>query len=199
MRFPQPLLAATLLLLTSTNAVADFYRYQDENGQLVVAYRLTPEAIQQGYEVINSQGVVVAVVEPAKTKRDKDAENSAAEQRESAAEQREYDLRLLMTYGDADELKDAIERRESVLMDEIELIRSKLQDTRVNLRETEDRAGLEERQDGAVSEATDSALEQFRTQIASLSDEIVALEEAYATSQRENEVELARLKELLGE
>jgi hypothetical protein len=192
MRFPQPLLAATLLLLTSTNAIADFYRYQDENGQLVVAYRLTPEAIQQGYEVINSQGVVVAVVEPAKTKRDKDAENSAAEQRE-------YDLRLLMTYGDADELKDAIARRESVLMDEIELARSKLQDTRVNLRETEDRAGLEERQDGAVSEATDSALEQFRTQIASLSDEIVALEEAYATSQRENEVELARLKELLGE
>ena len=199
MRFPQPLLAATLLLLSSANAVADFYRYQDENGQVVVAYRLTPEAIQQGYEVINSQGVVVAVVEPAKTKRDKDAENSAAEQRESAAEQREYDLRLLMTYGDADELKDAIERRESVLMDEIELTRSKLQDTRVNLRETEDRAGLEERQDGAVSEATDSALEQFRTQIASLSDEIVALEEAYATSQRENELELARLKELLGE
>lgn len=199
MRFPQPLLAATLLLLSSANAVADFYRYQDENGQVVVAYRLTPEAIQQGYEVINSQGVVVAVVEPAKTKRDKDAENSAAEQRESAAEQREYDLRLLMTYGDADELKDAIERRESVLMDEIELTRSKLQDTRVNLRETEDRAGLEERQDGAVSEATDSDLEQFRTQIASLSDEIVALEEAYATSQRENELELARLKELLGE
>ncbi len=192
MRFQQPLLAATLLLLTSTNAVADFYRYQDENGQLVVAYRLTPEAIQQGYEVINSQGVVVAVVEPAKTRRDKDAESSAAEQRE-------YDLRLLMTYGDANELKDAIERRESVLMDEIELTRSTLQDTRVNLRETEDRAGLEERQDGAVSEATDSDLEQFRTQIASLSDEIVALEEAYATSQRENEVELARLKELLGE
>ena len=192
MRFPQPLLAATLLLLTSTSAIADFYRYQDENGKLVVAYRLTPEAIQQGYEVINSQGIVVAVIEPAKTESDLEAEKSAAEQRE-------YDLRLLMTYGNSDELQDAIDRRESVLMDEINLMQSKLEDTRVSLRATEDRAGLEERQDGAVSEATDGALEQFRAQIVSLNDEIVALEAAYAVSQRENEVELARLKELLGE
>ncbi|RMA82076.1 hypothetical protein [Umboniibacter marinipuniceus] len=192
MRFPQPLLAALILFFSSTSAIADFYRYHDEHGKLVVAYRLTPEAIQQGYEVINSQGVVVAVIEPAKTESDLEAERSAAEQRE-------YDLRLLMTYGNSDELKDAIERRESALADEISLMKTKLEDTRVSLRATEDRAGLEERQDGVVSEATAGALEQFRAQIVSLSSEIVTLEGAYQENQKENEVELARLRELLGE
>ena len=192
MRFPQPLLAALILFFSSASAIADFYRYHDEHGKLVVAYRLTPEAIQQGYEVINSQGIVVAVIEPAKTESDLEAERSAAEQRE-------YDLRLLMTYGNSDELLDAIERRESALADEISLMTAKLEDTRVSLRATEDRAGLEERQDGAVSEATAGALEQFRVQIVSLSNEIVTLEGAYQESQKENEVELARLRELLGE
>ncbi|WP_298633445.1 hypothetical protein [uncultured Umboniibacter sp.] len=192
MRIPQLLLAATIISFASAGAVADFYRYQDEKGKLVVAYRLTPEAIQQGYEVINPQGIVVAVIEPAKTESDIEAERSAAEQRE-------YDLKLLMTYGNSDELKDAISRRESALMTEISLANSKLEEARVSLRAIENSAGLEERQDGAVSEATAAALEQFRDEIASISDEIIALEADYVTSQTENEIELTRLKELLGE
>ena len=192
MRFSKQLIAVLLLSIPSLNAFADFYRYEDENGKLVVAYRLTPEAITQGYEVINSQGIVVATIEPAKTKSDREAERSAAEQRD-------YDLHLLMKYGDINELNQAIARREADLADEISLKSSKLEDSRASLRATEDRAGLEERQDGVVSEATNGALEQFRAQIASINNEIEALEAEQISSRRESAAELARLKELLGE
>ena len=192
MRFSKQLIAALLLSISSLNAFADFYRYEDENGKLVVAYRLTPEAIKQGYEVINSQGSVVATIEPAKTESDREAERSAAEQRD-------YDLHLLMNYGDINELNQAIERRETDLADEISLKSSKLEDSRASLRATEDRAGLEERQDGVVSEATNGALEQFRAQIASINNEIEALEAEQISMRRESAAELARLKELLGE
>ena len=192
MRFSKQLIAVLLLSIPSLNAFADFYRYEDENGKLVVAYRLTPEAITQGYEVINSQGIVVATIEPAKTKSDREAERSAAEQRD-------YDLHLLMKYGDINELNQAIARREADLADEISLKSSKLEDIRASLRATEDRAGLEERQDGVVSEATNGALEQFRAQIALINNEIEALEAEQISSRRESAAELARLKELLGE
>lgn len=192
MRFSKQLIAVLLLSIPSLNAFADFYRYEDENGKLVVAYRLTPEAITQGYEVINSQGIVVATIEPAKTESDREAERSAAEQRD-------YDLHLLMKYGDINELNQAIARREADLADEISLKSSKLEDIRASLRATEDRAGLEERQDGVVSEATNGALEQFRAQIALINNEIEALEAEQISSRRESAAELARLKELLGE
>ena len=191
MRIHQVLLTLSLLLISS-HSLADFYRYQDSSGNLVVAYKLTSEAIQQGYEVINSQGLVVATVAPAKT------EDDLAKER-SEAEQREYDLRLLMTYGDLQELIDAVARRESALLGDIALLQSKLEDSRQSLRATENRAGLEERQDGEVSEATQAALEQFRHQIETQRIEIATLELSREESIKENQLEIARLRELLGE
>ncbi|NVK11347.1 MAG: DUF4124 domain-containing protein, partial [Gammaproteobacteria bacterium] len=72
--------------LICANAVADYYRYRDENGQMHVTFELTQAAIERGYDIINNQGIVVETVPPAAHEEDKP---------QNSSEQHAYDLRLL--------------------------------------------------------------------------------------------------------
>jgi chromosome segregation ATPase len=179
-----------LLILISMSVSADYYRYRDENGQMHITFALTAEAIQRGYDIINNQGLVIETVAPVVENKDGAMDS---------AEQRAADLRLLSTYGDSSELVLANERRLESSQLELDQLSGRLKDTRDALRSTEDRAGLEERQTGSVSESTLGALEQYRQLIDDLEATIVEHEAVMASEQREFEKDLERLQQLLGE
>jgi hypothetical protein len=176
--------------LICANAIADYYRYRDENGQMHVTFELTQAAIERGYDIINNQGIVVETVPPAAHEEDKP---------QNSSEQHAYDLRLLTTYGSSEELTDANERR--VLEDQQTLayLQSQLTDAVASLRATEDRAGLEERQSGEASESTLAALNQYRRLIDLTQEEIANHESAMTERDAQFEADKARLQELLGE
>jgi hypothetical protein len=176
--------------LICANAIADYYRYRDENGQMHVTFELTQAAIERGYDIINNQGIVVETVPPAAHEEDKP---------QNSSEQHAYDLRLLTTYGSSEELTDANERR--VLEDQQTLayLQSQLTDAVASLRATEDRAGLEERQSGEASESTLAALNQYRRLIDLTQEEIANHESTMTERDAQFEADKARLQELLGE
>jgi len=180
---------AALAVMMSAVVAADYYRYRDENGQMHVTFALTQAAIKNGYDVINDQGVVVEHV-PAATATASD---------ESSAEQRAHDLRLLSTYGSTTELEAANERRISVDEQTLESLKSRLKDVRASLRATEDRAGLEERQSGEVSESTLDALSQYQSMIQSSTEEIAVQERLMRERHAQFEADRQRLQQLLGE
>ena len=190
MSFKTRISLALLSSLICANAIADYYRYRDENGQMHVTFELTQAAIERGYDIINNQGIVVGTVPPAVQDEEKP---------QNSAEQHAYDLRLLTTYGSSQELTDANERRVEEDQQTLAYLQSQLKDAVASLRATEDRAGLEERQSGEVSESTLAALNQYRRLIDLTQEEIANHETAMSDRDAQYEADKARLQELLGE
>lgn len=181
--------AALILTLASSTAFADYYRYRNTDGQLIVTFSLTQEAIKQGYEVINNQGMVIDSVPPAATE--------SALSPQELDKQRAHDIRLLSTYGSVEEYDQAMARREAGFEAELDVIERRIRDVSLSLRSMEDRAGLEERQKGEPSEATLQAIERFEriaTEYRSaLEDKRVEIEEERQIANADR----ARLVELL--
>nr|WP_245399640.1 DUF4124 domain-containing protein [Atopomonas sediminilitoris] len=94
-----------LLLCASGQAYADLYRYVDDKGVTVLDSNGVPAAyIGKGYEVLNSQGMVVKVVPPALT-----AEELA--QKQAQASLAESDAKLLRLYTGVDDVDRARDRK----------------------------------------------------------------------------------------
>lgn len=60
-------ICAVLLLSSVTQAEAYLYRYVNDKGVKEIGHAIPPEYAQNGYEVLNTLGQVVKVVEPAPT------------------------------------------------------------------------------------------------------------------------------------
>ena len=52
------------LLLTSVNSHARFFRYEDENGILVISHAIPNDRVKYGYEIVDRHGRVMETVEP---------------------------------------------------------------------------------------------------------------------------------------
>lgn len=52
------------LLLTSINSHARFFRYEDENGVLVMSHAIPNDRVKYGYEIVDQHGRVMETVEP---------------------------------------------------------------------------------------------------------------------------------------
>lgn len=90
------------------------YRYTNDRGNVVIDYRVPNKYAGAGYEVLNEQGVVVAVVPREPTAEEK--ANKSVQQkleREAKAEQerlREWDESLLLRYSTIADIEAARER-----------------------------------------------------------------------------------------
>src|SRR5690606_35693993 len=102
---PLILLSALLLACGSANA-ADHnrYKWRDAEGNLHYSDSLPAEAARLGYEIVNSQGIVVKRVQRAKTKDELAAAKVLAErekaEREAAEVRARTDAQLLSGYPD---------------------------------------------------------------------------------------------------
>lgn len=100
---------AVLCSLSSSVQAGQLYRYTSENGTQMLSDHLPSEAVQGGYEVINSQTmVVVKRVLPAKTQKQLVEEarlaQIEAEKLRRLEEQANYDRTLLATFGSETDL-----------------------------------------------------------------------------------------------
>ncbi len=115
--------AATLMSLLSSVAVAGatFYRYTDENGTVVMDSSIPPEYVRGGYTVLDENGVVIRVVEPALS----DEEQALKKASERAAElQAARDKELLRLYRNGKDVDRAMNTWMERLDVEISLIRN---------------------------------------------------------------------------
>lgn len=53
-----------LAVLPVTVNAQQFFRYEDENGQIVINSSIPPEFVKNGYEILNNKGVVLREVAP---------------------------------------------------------------------------------------------------------------------------------------
>lgn len=117
-------IATALMTVMACSAVAGqtFYRYKDETGTVVMDSSIPPQYVRGGYTVLDENGVVIKVVEPALSEEEQ-ARKKATER--AAALQLARDKELLRLYRNGKDVDRAMQTWMNRLDVEISLINNK--------------------------------------------------------------------------
>lgn len=165
---------AALLALASATVDARMYRYQDDNGQMVISNTVPQEATVRGYEILNSRGRVIERVAPAPTTEELAAREAEEQRREAEAKQREADRALLRRYSHPDEAVRSMHRKIRELESLNQLKRGNISVIVSQLDSEQSRAADLERAGRPVPEATLQRIDRLQSQIQDIEREITA-------------------------
>lgn len=92
----------------------ELYRYVNDQGHTVIDYQIPPEYVKNGYEILNSKGVVLRTV-PRQLSEAEQKEVDARKAKEEAAQaeekrMQEWDESLLLRYSTVEDIEAARER-----------------------------------------------------------------------------------------
>jgi hypothetical protein len=182
-------------------AAKQLYRYTDASGIPVVNDRLPPEAIKNGYEVLNGQGVVVSEV-PAQMTPEQvvESDEQAAKERaarEAKALQAQKDQLLLMRYSSISDIEAARERALQSIRIRVSILRSNIRSMVQQVENYQAEAANIERAGGTVDGERIDAINSLRKRLAStqrqLSDRELEMQQVRADYQ----VDIDRFQHLL--
>ena len=178
----------------------NFYRYTNEQGSVVVDFRIPPKYVPYGYEILNNDGMVIEVVpaQPDVEQRDtiaaqREREASARVERERL---REWDESLLRRYSTVSDIESARDRalrdlkiRVSILKSNRRSLRQKIENAQARVAEAE-RVGREPLlQDLDIIDATKADIDATERSIAEREQQI---ENVYA----DYDADIERFKQL---
>jgi len=182
-------------------AAKQLYRYTDASGIPVINDRLPPEAIKNGYEVLNGQGVVVSEV-PAQMTPEQvvESDEQAAKERaarEAKALQAQKDQLLLMRYSSISDIEAARERALQSIRIRVSILRSNIRSMVQQVENYQAEAANIERAGGTVDGERIDAINSLRKRLAStqrqLSDRELEMQQVRADYQ----VDIDRFQHLL--
>lgn len=178
----RPFVWAVLICLAPMVEAKPLYRYRNADGVVVVGYQVPVEAIAGGYEVLNTEGMVIKVVPRELTleeRKVKDAEEKR--QKEARAEQerlRQWDESLLLRYSTVADIEDARHRALGELQIRMSILRGNRRALKQKVETYQAQAADLERAGRSVD------VERLRA-IETLQKEIEATERDIAERQRE--------------
>ena len=186
----------TLAMLGPVPALAELYRYVDDNGVTVLDSRVPPQFISRGYEVLDSHGRVKLVVPAAPTAAERDARRAALEEQ---AQRQAADSTLLRLYSSLADLDRARQRQLQQIDNQITVAKTNIQELRAEREALQSQAASQERAGRAVEQgildqlaAVDAETQRLQRMVQRQQQETVKVTEDFAR-QRE------RLAFLLGE
>jgi hypothetical protein len=200
-----PLIAACLLIVFATSALAaqkkaNHYRWKDAQGVTHFDDVLSDAAIQAGYDIIGSSGMVSRHVPPPRTaeqlKADKlAAEKKAAEDR-AAAKQAQEDQQMLNAYPNEAELVSAHQAQLNMIDQYIQSTQISLQSQEQSLSEMLAHAADLDRSGKPVPATLRSQIESLRANVEQQKAYISAKRQEKIDSAKNFESELAHYREI---
>lgn len=194
--------ALVLLLAQGPAGAAELFRYENEEGVVVLSSTLPPEVAARGYEVIDERGRVVRQVQRQLTPeeiRRREAEAAAAEAERLAAERRrEKDRELLRLYGTPEDVTRALERRIASIEGAIRTVEGNIQRLRNQKRNLERRAADYERTGREIPEGLIDNIRVIDGQIDERQQEIEQRRAEIETTREEFARDRDRVRYLLG-
>ena len=177
-------LVAVAFLLPSIAMAANFYRYTNDQGVIVVDDHVPPEHVKKGYEVVNEKGVVIRVVPRELTPEEQAVADAQKLQEERAlAEQqrlKEWDESLLMRYSTVEDIEAAKERALMDLKIRVSILKSNKRSLKQQVENYQSEAAEMERMGAEVDMSRLSKIEDLQSEIATTDRSIV---------NRKNEIE----------
>ncbi|EGG99160.1 hypothetical protein imdm_1437 [gamma proteobacterium IMCC2047] len=193
-------LLVSAAMVCETIAAGFNYRYRDDNGTMHIGYSVPPEFVDNGYEVLNDNGMVVDVVLP-KSVLDQRAAKllEEAEERHQLELQASKDEALLRFYSVPEDVERVRERKLQELQNFIDIQRANITANRKRLTALQGQAASMERNGQQVSEKILQALETLEDKISDAKQAIELKEEEKERTWLAFELDIERLNELLGE
>lgn len=181
---PGLVLSVLAFVLPNTAVAADFYRYTNDQGVMVVDDHVPPEHVKKGYEVVNEKGVVTRVVPRELTPDEQEVADAEKLQEDRAkAEQlrlQEWDESLLMRYSTIEDIEAAKERALMDLRIRVSILKSNKRSLKQQVENYQSEAAEMERMGAEVDVARLSKIEDLQSEIATTDR---------AIGERENEIE----------
>jgi len=183
------------ILLAAPAISANLYRYTNAEGVTVVDYKVPAEYVRNGYEVLNSAGIVVKVVPRELTDEEKKV-FSAQQEIEAAAraeEQRlrEWDESLLLRYSSVEDIEAARERALRELRIRLSILKSNKRSIKQQVENYQAQAADLERSGQEVDVARIRAIEDMQAEIEStersINDRAREIEDVSAAYERDIE------------
>lgn len=200
-RLPVRLGLAVLILALASPAVAGRYKcWTNDEGVRECGQSVPPEYSQQRIEVLNDQGVVIDVEEPAKTPEQLEAEKQAAEQRrqeeQKEAEQQRRDRVLLNTFTTERDLKLYYQDKTAAIQSLIDITRASNEALREKLGDLQKQAANQERRGQELSQNLLDQMELVKRQIANNKTIMAEKAQELDSLKQQYEAELARFRKL---
>jgi hypothetical protein len=207
MRRIVPLIAACLLAVFASGVLAEQktpnrYRWKDAQGITHFDDVLSEGAIQAGYDIIGSSGMVSRHVAPPRTaeqiKADKAAEEKQQARDRAAAKQAQQDQQMLNAYPNEAELVGAHNAQLEMIDQYIQSTQISLQSQEQSLSEMLSHAADLDRSGKPVPAALRSQIESLRGNVEKQKAYIAAKQQEKADSAKKFETELAHYREVRG-
>lgn len=166
-----------------------FYRFRDRDGRLVMTSILPKQAIELGYEIIDGQGRVVAVVEKALPEEER-------QRRLAAQRQAEQDRHLLRLYPTPDDAVRARNRQIEAIQLNIDYASNTVVQLRAKLDQEIAAAAAHERAGREVPANLQATIDLYRRQIREQDELMAKHREEITRVEQEFAPIIARLREL---
>lgn len=188
------------MALTATAAEHNRYKWKDAQGNLHFDDALPTEALQFGYDEVNSLGIVVKHVNRVKTaeemKADQEAATSQAAKNRLAEEQAQRDQQLLAAYPDERDLVSAQQAQMDVIEQNIHTTQLSLDNQEKSLAELLTHAATLERGGKPVPAYQQQQIDALRRNIEKQKAYIVARQQEKPKLTQKFAEDLARYREL---
>jgi hypothetical protein len=185
----KPVLLTLLITVTPTSFAADLFRWVDKKGNVHYTDRVPPEYVQNGYRVINQQGLTITTIS---AKKDEPDQKVSAE----ARAQLERDRRLLTIYSNADEINTTRDRKLAEIKNGISMRQDTLTLLERQFREQTREAGDYEKQNEAVPATLIANINTTKKKISAYEDAIKQQQQLLLDTHKQYGEELERYKKI---
>ncbi|TGD72749.1 hypothetical protein E4634_14625 [Mangrovimicrobium sediminis] len=179
---------------------AELYRYKDHSGNTVIDDHVPPEFVKNGYEVVNSKGVVLRVVPRQLSEEEQKAADALKEQELEAqreeARMREWDESLLRRYSTVADIEAARERALNDLRIRVSILKSNRRGLKQQVENYQSEAAELERRGRKVGADHLSAISDLQSEIATTERSIGEREEEIADVEAAFAADIARFEEI---
>lgn len=188
------------LVALPADAIAEMYRYENEQGKTVIGNTLPREAKDKGYEILNDQGRVIEKIPPppteeeiAERKREKAKERR---RRQKEKERRKRDKRLLRQYSSPDDVVRALHRKLRERFSAVKLKLGNINSINNQIADQQSRAANLERSGQDIPDALHDKMESLRSEKAEVMAEIERELEKVEKTREKYRARINRLEEL---
>ena len=192
----------SLMFISPASLAGSIKCWVNKDGVRECGYSIPPEYSQQRIEIMNERGIVVDVIEAAKTKEELAEEARLAklkkEEERRLQEQQLRDRILLNTFTTERDLKISYDDKIAVVMGHIDISNTSSRTLDQNLRETQRKAANYERAGEKIPENVLEEIETLKRQLKDNSEFVARKMSEINMLNEQYEADLKRFRELKG-
>ena len=174
-----------------------FYKYDNDEGIMVIDDHVPPQFAHRGYTVLNRAGRVVEVVPRTLTAEERKANPGAVQamlRAEEAERQRRYDEALLARYSSVADIEDLQRRKVNEVQVRINLQKGSVAGLKQQLESEHAKAAELELAEAPVPAELQKKMEELRALIAEEEGRIARLEQDRSTTQARYQFDIERFR-----